>query len=38
MTELDVVELEQDRLARMFSFYNANWPDYYGTEKVFIIE
>ena len=38
MTELGVVELAQDRLARMFSFYNANWPDYYGTEKVFIIE
>ena len=38
MNELEVVELEQDRLARMFSFYNANWPDYYGTEKVFIIE
>lgn len=38
MAELDVVELNQDRLARMFSFYNANWPDYYGTEKVFIIE
>ncbi len=38
MNELEVVELGQDRLARMFSFYNANWPDYYGTEKVFIIE
>ncbi len=38
MTELEVVELAQDRLARMFSFYNANWPDYYGTKRVFIIE
>ena len=38
MSELEVTELDQDRLARMFSFYNANWSDYYGTEKVFIIE
>lgn len=38
MSELEVSELAQDRLARMFSFYNANWADYYGTEKVFIIE
>lgn len=38
MSELEVVELAQDRLARMFSFYNANWPDYYGTKRVFIIE
>jgi adenylate cyclase class IV len=38
MTELDIVELDQDRLARMFSHYNTNWPEYYGTDKVFIIE
>ncbi len=38
MTELEIVELDQDRLARMFSFYNTNWPDYYGTNRVFIIE
>lgn len=31
-------ELKQDRLARMFDFYNNNWADYYGTEKVFNIE
>jgi adenylate cyclase class IV len=38
MAELGVEELSQDRLARMFDFYNQNWPDYYGTEKVFNIE
>lgn len=38
MAELGVLELPQDRLARMFDFYNQNWADYYGTEKTFIIE
>jgi len=38
MAELGVVELPQDRLARMFAHYNEFWPDYYGTEKVFTIE
>lgn len=38
MDELEVAELEQDRLARMFAHYNANWSDYYGTEKTFMIE
>lgn len=38
MDELGVSELPQERLARMFDFYNKNWQDYYGTEKVFIIE
>ncbi|MBP6924542.1 MAG: CYTH domain-containing protein [Candidatus Pacebacteria bacterium] len=38
MAELEVSELEQERLARMFAHYNANWPEYYGTDKVFIIE
>lgn len=38
MKELEVEELPQDRLERMFSHYNQNWPDYYGTEKVFVIE
>jgi len=38
MSELGVVELGQDRLARMFAHYNENWPDYYGTDKTFIIE
>lgn len=38
MAELEVTELGQERLARMFSFYNENWADYYGTERTFIIE
>lgn len=38
MSELGVAELSQDRLARMFEFYNQNWADYYGTEKTFVIE
>jgi predicted adenylyl cyclase CyaB len=38
MTELQVEELDQWRLERMFAFYNKNRPDYYGTENVFVIE
>ena len=38
MTKLDVEELPQDRLERMFAYYNKNWPEYYGTEKIFVIE
>lgn len=39
--ELDALwieELSQERLERMFAHYNAHWPEYYGTEKTFIIE
>jgi adenylate cyclase class IV len=38
MAELGVAELPQDRLERMFAYYNTHWPEYYGTEKIFIIE
>jgi predicted adenylyl cyclase CyaB len=38
MEEFGVEELQQDRLERMFAYYNNNWKDYYGTEKVFNIE
>ena len=38
MQELGVEELPQERLERMFSYYNAHWPKYYGTDKVFVIE
>lgn len=38
MNNLKVEELNQDRLARMFDYYNKNWEDYYGTEKTFNIE
>lgn len=38
MDELGVRELSQDRLARMFAYYNDNWEHYYGTESTFTIE
>ena len=38
MHELGVVELPQDRLARMFAYYNNNWDKYYGTDSTFTIE
>ena len=38
MKELEVEELMQDRLERMFAHYNSNWQDYYGTDKVFVIK
>lgn len=38
MQILEVTELSQDRLARMFDYYNSNWQNYYGTEKIFTIE
>jgi predicted adenylyl cyclase CyaB len=38
MAELGVEELNQERLARMFDYYNTHWEEYYGTDKVFNIE
>ena len=38
MAKLELEELKQDRLDRMFTFYNAHWSEYYGTDKVFVIE
>ena len=38
MQTLGVKELPQDRLERMFAYYNEHWPEYYGTEKVFVVE
>ena len=38
MAELGAMELAQDRLERMFAYYNANWPSYYGTDETFVIE
>lgn len=35
MNDLELSELSQDRLERMFKFYNENWMNYYGTENVF---
>ena len=37
MKEAGAEELPQDRLERMFSFYNAHWQEYYGTDKVFTV-
>ncbi len=38
MKNLGVFELPQDRLERMFAYYNTNWPEYYGTDKIFVVE
>lgn len=38
MKELGLAELPQDRLERMFDYYNQHWQDYYGTDKIFTIE
>lgn len=38
MRDLAVEELPQDRLERMFAHYNAHWPEYYGTDRIFVIE
>jgi adenylate cyclase class IV len=35
---LGYAELDQEKLARMFEFYNKNWREYYGTEEVFTLE
>lgn len=37
MKNLGLEELSQERLERMFKFYNENWRDYYGTENIFDI-
>ncbi|RJR14422.1 CYTH domain-containing protein [Candidatus Parcubacteria bacterium] len=38
MARLGVTELPQDRLERMFAYYNEHWMEYYGTDKVFVVE
>jgi predicted adenylyl cyclase CyaB len=38
MKSLEVDELPQDRLERMFAHYNHHWQEYYGTDKTFVIE
>lgn len=38
MKSLEVEELNQTRLARMFAHYNTHWREYYGTEKTFVIQ
>lgn len=38
LEKLGMEELSQERVGRMFEFYNAHWPEYYRTEKTFTIE
>ncbi len=38
MAELNCAELAQDRLERMFKYYNEHWGEYYGTDRTFTIE
>ncbi|MFP4022437.1 MAG: hypothetical protein ACLFNR_02440 [Candidatus Paceibacterota bacterium] len=38
MKELDLEKLPQDRLERMFEYYNNNWHQYYGTSRTFNIK
>ena len=38
MTELKCTELSQERLERMFTYYNEHWQEYYGTERTFTVE
>lgn len=37
MEKLEVAELPQDRLERMFAHYNEHWQEYYGTDRTFVI-
>lgn len=38
MGEVGAEELPQDRLERMFAYYNEHWPEYYGTDNIFTIQ
>ncbi len=38
MESFGVEELDQERLSRMFDYYNKNWREYYGTDNIFNIE
>lgn len=38
MKKLGLTELPQERLERMFAYYNAHWQDYYGTQKTFVLD
>jgi predicted adenylyl cyclase CyaB len=35
--DVGLKELDQARLGRMFDYYNTHWQDYYGTEKIFVV-
>lgn len=34
---LNLVELDKDKLKKMFEFYSKNWADYYQTDKTFTV-
>lgn len=38
MRDIGAQELPQDRLERMFAFYNAHWSEYYGTDNIFNVD
>lgn len=38
MESLGAKELLNPRLERMFAYYNQHWREYYGTDKVFMVE
>lgn len=38
MAQLGVEELPQARLERMFAHYNKHWQEYYGTDRIFVVE
>ena len=38
LARLGLAELSQERVGRMFAHYNQHWPDYYRTDKTFVIE
>lgn len=38
MGDFGAEELPQDRLERMFAYYNENWQDYYGTDNIFEVK
>jgi predicted adenylyl cyclase CyaB len=38
LKSLGLEEINPGRLDRMFNYYNQNWQDYYGTDKIFVIE
>lgn len=38
METLGAKELPNDRLERMFAYYNQHWQEYYGTDNVFVVE
>lgn len=38
LKELGAEELSQERVGRMFDYYNQHWPEYYQTDKTFTVE